>query len=84
MKNSYDWNSESAGWTSVMQTKYGNDWKAKVAMDLQMDGIRQTNYFAIWSNNQNRDIFHNNLITVIDNGHLPNSNNSYPANKNCN
>ncbi|WBX96188.1 hypothetical protein [Chryseobacterium gambrini] len=66
-----------------MQTKYGTDWKAKVAMNLQMDAIRQTYYFTTVST-QTHDQFHNEVVSIIDNGHLPNSNNSYPANKNCN
>lgn len=83
VQNNYDWNSESANWTSAMQTKYGTDWKAKVAMNLQMDAIRQTYYFTTVST-QTHDQFHNEIVSIIDNGHLPNSNNSYPANKNCN
>lgn len=83
VKNNHDWNSESASWTSAMQTYYGNNWKYEVALNLQMDGIRQTSHFASWSNKTPTQ-FHNEIVSIIDNGHLPNTNNSYPANKNCN
>gem|GEM_PF-3455318 len=83
VKNNHDWNSESASWTSSMQTYYGNNWKYEVALNLQMDGIRQTSHFASWSNKTPTQ-FHNEIVSIIDNGHLPNTNNSYPANKNCN
>ncbi|PTT74436.1 MULTISPECIES: hypothetical protein [unclassified Chryseobacterium] len=83
VKNNHDWNSESASWTSAMQTYYGNNWKYEVALNLQMDGIRQTSHFASWSNKTPTQ-FHNEIVSIIDNGHLPNTNNNYPANKNCN
>ena len=83
VKNNHDWNSESANWTSAMQTYYGNDWKYQVALNLQMDGIRQTSHFTSWSN-KTPSQFHNEIVDIIDNGHLPNTNNSHPSNKNCN
>lgn len=84
VKDKHDWASESANWNSAMQNKYGSNWKNEVSMNLQMDGIRQTNYFATKITNQTFTQFHNEVVSIIDNGLLPNSNNNFPANKSCN
>ncbi len=83
IKDKHDWNSESAGWSSAMQSKYGSDWKSKVSMNLQMDAIRQTNYFTTWSN-LTPEQFHIEVKSIIDNGQFPSSNSNNPPNKNCN
>jgi len=66
-----------------MQSKYGSDWKSKVSMNLQMDAIRQTNYFTTWSN-LTPEQFHIEVKSIIDNGQFPSSNSNNPPNKNCN
>lgn len=84
VKNNYDWNSESSDWKTVQQTQFGNDWKNMVSLYLQMDGLRKTTHFSEWTN-LNPDFFHTSIIVqIIENGNLPQSNITAPANKTCN